>query len=305
MSLVYLSLGSNLGEREQNLNRAINELYKLGKVLAISHFFETKPYGYHNQPDFLNCAVALETSLSPELLLEELKGIEKELGRENKGRWRERIIDIDIIFYDHIVYKSETLVIPHPDMQYREFVLRPLAEIAKDFIHPVLKKSIETLLEELKELPYVDVIQTPVGYFYMAARGNFIVETSFREIKGRKEKHELLQELKSKLQKYFQGEKIDFLEFPLNMQGITSFHQKVYHYLRNFVPWGHVITYGELAERVGCPKGARAIGNAMAHNPFPILIPCHRVLLKGNKIGGFGGGAEWKKYLLRIEGINI
>ncbi|MEO0258273.1 MAG: 2-amino-4-hydroxy-6-hydroxymethyldihydropteridine diphosphokinase [candidate division WOR-3 bacterium] len=305
MSLVYLSLGSNLGNREENLNKAIQELSKIARILRISNYYETKPYGYHKQPDFINCAVSIETSLTPQELLKEIKNIEKRLGRENRERWRERIIDIDILYYDNLIINQENLKIPHPDLEYREFVLKPLSEIAEDFLHPILKKSTKNLLEELRDKPYVDFLETPPGKFFFAVRGNEVVQTSFKEIRGRRENNALLEQLKNRLMEYFGGKPTDFSNFTLRMENVPPFYQRVYHYLRNYIKWGSVITYGELAIKVGCKNGGRAIGNAMARNPFPILVPCHRVLRKGNKLGGFGGGENWKKYLLSIEGIVI
>ncbi|MDI6850736.1 MAG: MGMT family protein [bacterium] len=111
--------------------------------------------------------------------------------------------------------------------------------------------------------------------------------------------------LKKAFEHYFNGEKIDFSEFELDFERLTPFQKKIYTYLRENVTHGKTITYGKLAEKVGLSGGARAIGNAMAKNPFPIIVPCHRVLKSGNKIGGFGGGIEWKKYLLRLEGVTV
>jgi len=305
MSLVYLSLGSNLGDRKENIERAIKELSKLGKVLKISRFYETKPYGYFDQPDFLNSALLMETELGPEVLLEKLKEIERNMGRKDSGKWRERIIDIDIIFYDDLIVDSPNLKIPHPEMQFREFVLRPLSEIEPQKRHPLLKKSVEELLRELPSIPYVDSIKAPPGEFYIAVLKDKVYETSFRELKGRREKNPLLEKLKRAFERYFNGEKENFSEFELNLERVTPFQRRVYTYLRESVTYGKTITYGELAEKVGIKGGARAIGSAMAKNPFPIIVPCHRVLKSGNQIGGFGGGEEWKKYLLHLEGVTF
>jgi 2-amino-4-hydroxy-6-hydroxymethyldihydropteridine diphosphokinase len=302
MSIAFLSLGSNLGDRWKNLERAIKELSSLGKVLKVSQFYETKPYGYFDQPDFLNAALLLETHLEPETLLHRIKEIEKNMGREDNGRWRERIIDIDIIFYDDLVIDTPRIKIPHPETPYREFVLKPLKEIAPTMIHPVLKKTVEELFKELPSIPYVDFVTAPPGNFYLSALGEKIYETSFKELKGKREANPLLLKLKEALNRYFRGEREDFSEFPLDLERLTPFQSKVYTFLREKLTYGKTITYGELAERLGVKGGARAIGNAMAKNPFPIIIPCHRVLKSGNKIGGFGGGEEWKKYLLRLEG---
>ncbi len=305
MSLTLLSVGSNVGNKKENLERAISEISQVGKVLRVSSYYETKPYGYHEQPDFLNCAVIVETFLEPEKLLIELKRVETVMGREKNDRWRERIIDIDIIFYNSLVLETRDLKIPHADMQYREFVLKPLAEIAPDFIHPIIKKTIRELLEALPYTPFVDFIPTPEGNFYMAALGTKVNRTSFSELKGRRERNEYMVMLKRALQTYFNGERVGFEEFTIDDSHLTDFQKKVYTYLRTHVTWGKTISYGELAQKVGTINAARAVGNAMAKNPFPIIVPCHRVLKRGNKLGGFSGGEHWKKYLLTIEGVTF
>jgi len=305
MSLAYLSLGSNLGDKEQNLRRAVEEISKLGQILKVSSFYLTKPYGYYQQPDFLNSALILETSLDPVTLLDKLKEIEERMGRVPTGRWRERVIDIDIIFYDSIILKSDYLTIPHPDLENREFVLKPLWEIAPDFVHPISGKRVEELLENLKNLPFVDSIETEVGNFYFAIKDGKVCQTSFFEIKGRREIDPFLAKLRNALERYFKGEAVNFHEFTLWEDDITPFFKKVYHFLRENVRWGELITYAELAKKVGKPNGARAVGNAMAKNPFPIIVPCHRVIRSDKKLGGFGGGEAWKRYLLKLEGVSF
>ena len=146
MSIVYLALGTNLGDRLANLRAAIEALPSEVKVIAESKVYETPPWGYENQPAFLNMAVKCETNLKPELLLKRLKQLEVQLGREQSFHWGPRLIDIDILFYDDLILKSEPLSIPHPRLHERGFVLVPLADIAPDFIHPVLKKTIKELL---------------------------------------------------------------------------------------------------------------------------------------------------------------
>lgn len=151
---VYLSLGTNIGNKEQNLTRAIEHLsLALGKCLAVSPFIETAPWGFESENSFLNCAAAFDTDLDPLGLLDATESIERELGRTHKshgGHYSDRIIDIDILLYGDTVVESERLTIPHPLMHLRDFVLEPLAAIAPDTMHPLLHKSIGTLLEELR-----------------------------------------------------------------------------------------------------------------------------------------------------------
>jgi 2-amino-4-hydroxy-6-hydroxymethyldihydropteridine diphosphokinase len=150
MSIVYISIGSNLGNREENCEKAIALLIKRGiKVIKRSSLCETEPWGVKEQPEFINVAVEVETHLRPEELLKNLKEIEIDIGRRESKLWGPRIIDIDILFYDDLVIKTPELEIPHPGINNRGFVLEPLSEIAPDKIHPVLKKSIKELLLEL------------------------------------------------------------------------------------------------------------------------------------------------------------
>ncbi|WP_428898072.1 2-amino-4-hydroxy-6-hydroxymethyldihydropteridine diphosphokinase/dihydroneopterin aldolase [Parelusimicrobium proximum] len=133
-----LALGSNIGAREDYLNKALSEIRKLGAVTAVSGFINSAPAGYEEQADFLNGAAVLKTELMPEELLRELKDIERMLGRQKRFLNGPREIDIDIIFYDDLVLSSPPLTIPHPRAHERHFVLTPLSEIMPDYIHPVL-----------------------------------------------------------------------------------------------------------------------------------------------------------------------
>lgn len=146
MSIVYLALGTNLGDRLANLRAAVDALAPHVNVLAESRIYETPPWGYADQPAFLNMAVKAETSLGPESLLKRLKQLEVRLGREASFRYGPRRIDLDILFYDDLVLESETLTIPHPRLHERAFVLVPLMDLAPNLIHPVLKKSVAELL---------------------------------------------------------------------------------------------------------------------------------------------------------------
>ena len=146
---VYIALGTNLSDRLANLRAAIESMPPEIQVLAESHVYETPPWGYEDQPAFLNMALKAETDLEPELLLNFLKLLEVELGREQSFHWGPRLIDLDILFYDDLVLDSPPLVIPHPRLQERAFVLVPLADVAPDLIHPVLDQSVRELLAQV------------------------------------------------------------------------------------------------------------------------------------------------------------
>ena len=146
---VYIALGTNLGNRKTNLNAAIESLPPDVNVLAESHIYETPPWGYEDQPAFLNMVVKAETDLEPEPLLQYLKQLEVELGRESNFRWGPRLIDLDILFYDDQIIDTPPLVIPHPRLHERGFVLVPLMDVAPDIVHPVIEKKISALLAEV------------------------------------------------------------------------------------------------------------------------------------------------------------
>ena len=147
----YLSLGSNLGNREANLREAVAQLAKLGEVIAVSSFYETEPVEVTDQPWFLNIAVELQTELMPRQLLSALLKIERDMGRRRLKPKGPRLIDIDILLFGSTVMNGANLVIPHPAMHERNFVLKPLTEIAPGAKHPALKKSVKNLLEDLPQ----------------------------------------------------------------------------------------------------------------------------------------------------------
>ncbi len=148
----YVALGSNMGDREGYLNRAVEALRGIPQIRVgkVSEFMETKAYGVTDQADFLNGVLELETLYAPEELLDTLHAIENAAGRERTVHWGPRTLDLDILFYDQLVYESDTLTIPHADMKNRDFVLRPLNGIAPNFRHPVLDKTVGQLLAELE-----------------------------------------------------------------------------------------------------------------------------------------------------------
>jgi GTP cyclohydrolase IV len=144
---VYLGLGANLGDRAGNLAKALEQIRSWGALEKISPVYETEPVGYRNQADFLNLACLLATELKPKELLRELKAVEKKMGRQTTFRNAPRPIDIDILFFDSLVMESPELTIPHPRVAERAFVLVPLADIAPEFVHPVLQRKISDLLQ--------------------------------------------------------------------------------------------------------------------------------------------------------------
>jgi len=149
LSIVYLGLGTNLGDRLANLQAAVQALEPRVHLIQASPVYETAPWGYRDQPDFLNQVIKSETDLSPADLLGFIKQLERKLGREPTFRNGPRRIDIDILFYDDLILHEDRLQIPHPRLEKRAFVLVPLAAIAPNLRHPVLGCKIKELLEEI------------------------------------------------------------------------------------------------------------------------------------------------------------
>lgn len=162
-TLVYLSLGSNLGDRELFLQAALQRLEsKAGSITNISSYYETEPWGFESNTQFLNICVSLKTQLTPFQLLERINLIEKELGRNQKSdvKYASRVIDIDILTFGDQIITSEHLTIPHPHMNNRLFVLMPLGEIAPDFRHPKSKKTIQQIMDYCEDESSVIIYQS-------------------------------------------------------------------------------------------------------------------------------------------------
>ncbi len=153
MYTVYIGFGSNIGNRLKHIQNAIHALSKTEGITLqeISSVYKTEPVGYEEQAAFLNGVAAIQTSLSPLPLLHTLKNIETAIGRQHRIRWGPREIDLDILIYGDLCFQTEKLVVPHPEMHLRRFVLVPLAEIAPNLVHPVFQETIQTLLERLAD----------------------------------------------------------------------------------------------------------------------------------------------------------
>lgn len=153
MHLAYIGFGSNIDDRLSYIQNAIKVLSETEEITLqkVSSLYNTSPIGYEAQQDFLNGVLSIKTDLSPHDLLNTLKQIETEVGRQVRIRWGPREIDMDILIYDDVSCQTANLTVPHPEMHLRRFVLVPLAEIAPDLVHPVFDETIQTLLEHLED----------------------------------------------------------------------------------------------------------------------------------------------------------
>lgn len=154
MGIIYLSLGTNIGDKQENLRRAVGFLAeRVGDVLALSAMYEYEPWGFQSENYFLNCAIMQRTELTPLELLDAICSIEIDMGRREKSKdknYQDRLIDIDILLYDDWICKTDRLAIPHPLMTERLFVMEPMMEIAPKVSHPILHKTMEELYHQLR-----------------------------------------------------------------------------------------------------------------------------------------------------------
>ena len=151
MNSVFISIGSNLGDKIGNCKIAIEEIAAFAKILKVSSCYETEPLGYEEQPNFINCAAEICTDLSPHDLLTKLNKIEDKLGRVRLEKWGPRTIDLDIVFFGNQVINDENLEIPHPRAHLRQFVLEPICEIAPEYLDPVLNQTVSVLVKECED----------------------------------------------------------------------------------------------------------------------------------------------------------
>lgn len=158
MHTLFLLLGSNLGNRQQHIDNAERMIASyIGIIDKTSSVYETEPWGYSEQPSFLNKVIVSKTNLLPHDVLEKIIDIEIKLGRIRNEKWHERIIDIDVLFYDDLIYDAADLKIPHPHLHERRFTLMPLYELVPDYCHPVLRKTIRKLLDECADNTRVEL----------------------------------------------------------------------------------------------------------------------------------------------------
>ncbi len=159
MEKVFLGIGSNVGERIVYIKNALNLLSQILKEIQTAHFYVSKAVGFEDQPDFINTAISGYTDLEPYELFKKVKDIENKVGRIKRFRWGPREIDIDILFYGSLIMEKDDLIIPHPRIHERDFVLKPLSDLDPDFVHPVLKKPVKELLLNLKEKSIISNLQ--------------------------------------------------------------------------------------------------------------------------------------------------
>lgn len=179
--LAYIGIGSNLGDRSQNTSDAIRLLddHPGIRVKALSHFYETEPLTLRGEKQnfYLNCVLKVSTTLNPIQLFHVMQDVEKLLGRVREKKWEPRVIDLDLLLFDDEIFRTTSLVIPHPELHKRRFVLEPLAEIAPNLIHPIKGASVKNLLKDLKDNKKV----TPLFKFQLSHSSDGILKSPLRD----------------------------------------------------------------------------------------------------------------------------
>ncbi|MBN2367213.1 MAG: 2-amino-4-hydroxy-6-hydroxymethyldihydropteridine diphosphokinase [Calditrichaeota bacterium] len=160
MPEAVIAIGSNVGNRLSYLRKAVDQLHSIGKVLSVAPLYETTPYGFKEQPDFLNSVILMQTTLFPHDLLQRLKDIETAVGRKKREKWGPREIDLDIIFYDNLSLHSADLTIPHPDFRNRRFVLKPLNDIAPQWKSPLDGETVSEMLDKCIDETIIEMLES-------------------------------------------------------------------------------------------------------------------------------------------------
>lgn len=160
MPEAVIAIGSNVGNRLWYLKKAVDQLHSIAKVLSVAPLYETTPYGFKEQPDFLNSVILMQTTLSPHDLLQRLKDIETAVGRKKREKWGPREIDLDIIFYDNLSLHSADLTIPHPDFRNRRFVLKPLNDIAPQWKSPLDGETVSEMLDKCIDETIIEMLES-------------------------------------------------------------------------------------------------------------------------------------------------
>lgn len=321
---IYFSLGTNLGDKERNLRTVVQKIEeRIGKVLSLSSFYTTAPWGFSSENTFLNAALCAETPLLPLAVLEVTQGIEREMGRAHKsvgGVYSDRLIDIDLLFCfasdgTPILLDTPGLKLPHPLMLERRFVMDPLTEIAPchdglcEFIRKRYlqqDKCMKTIQVQYYQSPYGELI---LGSFegklcmcdwgiekrrtVIDKRIQHTLDADYETISS-----EVIAKAVDRLDAYFARKRKTF-DIPLLLLG-TDFQKMVWKELLN-IPYGKTLSYGELSRRLGNPKAVRAVAAANGANPVSIFVPCHRAIGSDHTLTGYGGGLAAKKGLLELE----